>query len=193
MPVVAHCRHCFGDCGGGCLLPGGGGLCIHKPVPKRTLGEGWHCCGPGGSGAGSSGAPGWRAALTVLGRDLSQLSHELMGRHRTQAPILDTCWTMTCGYGLRRTGRTGGTDLRIRRLGVRVPPSAPSSGVNSPCGDLIPGRSKFSAVHQCEDTPTEVLAPVPGILRRTGCEFSAHLMSQFVMRIGIKPAADVEP
>jgi len=21
------------------LLPGGGGLCIHKPVPKRTLGE----------------------------------------------------------------------------------------------------------------------------------------------------------
>jgi hypothetical protein len=39
MPVVAHCRHCFGDCDGDCLLPGGGGLCIHKPVPKRTLGE----------------------------------------------------------------------------------------------------------------------------------------------------------
>jgi len=39
MPVVAHCRHCLGDCGGDCLLPGGGGLCIHKPVPKRTLGE----------------------------------------------------------------------------------------------------------------------------------------------------------
>ena len=39
MPVVAHCRHCFGDCGGGCLLPGGGDLCIHKPVPKRALGE----------------------------------------------------------------------------------------------------------------------------------------------------------
>ena len=39
MLVVAHCRHCFGDCGGGCLLPGGGGACIHKPVPKRTLGE----------------------------------------------------------------------------------------------------------------------------------------------------------
>ena len=39
MPAVAHCRHCFGDCPGDCLLPGGGGLCIHTPVPKRTLGE----------------------------------------------------------------------------------------------------------------------------------------------------------
>jgi hypothetical protein len=33
--------------------------------------------------------------------------------------------TLTCGYELRRTDRTHGTDLRIRRLGVRVPPSAP--------------------------------------------------------------------
>jgi hypothetical protein len=39
MPAVAHCRHCFGDCPGDCLLPGGGGLCIHKPFPKMTLGE----------------------------------------------------------------------------------------------------------------------------------------------------------
>ena len=39
MSVLAHCRHCYGDCGGGCLLPGGGGGCIHKPVPKRTVGE----------------------------------------------------------------------------------------------------------------------------------------------------------
>ena len=39
MPVVAHCRHCLGDCGGDCLLPGGRGLCIHKPVPKLTVGE----------------------------------------------------------------------------------------------------------------------------------------------------------
>jgi len=36
---MAHCRHCYGNCGGGCLLPGGLGLCIHKPVPKRTAGE----------------------------------------------------------------------------------------------------------------------------------------------------------
>jgi hypothetical protein len=32
--------------------------------------------------------------------------------------------TLTGGYGLRRTGRTLSIDLRIRRLGVRVPPNA---------------------------------------------------------------------
>jgi hypothetical protein len=37
--VVAHCRHCYGDCNGECLLPGGEGRCIHKPVPKRTVGQ----------------------------------------------------------------------------------------------------------------------------------------------------------
>jgi hypothetical protein len=31
-----HCRHCYGDCDGGCLLPGGEGLCIHSPVPHRS-------------------------------------------------------------------------------------------------------------------------------------------------------------
>ncbi len=36
---MAHCRHCYGNCDGGCLLPGGGDLCIHNPVPKRTAGE----------------------------------------------------------------------------------------------------------------------------------------------------------
>jgi hypothetical protein len=36
---MAHCRHCYGDCGGGCLLPGSEDRCIHKPVPKRTVGE----------------------------------------------------------------------------------------------------------------------------------------------------------
>jgi len=39
MPAAAHCRHCYGDCSGGCLLPGGEGRCIHKPVPKRPAGE----------------------------------------------------------------------------------------------------------------------------------------------------------
>ena len=28
---------------------------------------------------------------------------------------------------------------------------------------------------------------------RTGCEFSAHFIGQFVIRIGIEPAADAEP
>jgi hypothetical protein len=39
MPSAGHCRHCYGDCPGTCLLPGGGGLCIHKPVPKLTVGQ----------------------------------------------------------------------------------------------------------------------------------------------------------
>jgi hypothetical protein len=33
---VRHCRHCYGDCAGGCLLPGDMGLCIHKSVPQRS-------------------------------------------------------------------------------------------------------------------------------------------------------------
>jgi hypothetical protein len=39
MPYAGHCRHCYGDCPGTCLLPGGGGLCIHQPVPKLTVGQ----------------------------------------------------------------------------------------------------------------------------------------------------------
>jgi hypothetical protein len=49
------------------------------------------------------------------------------GTHRTQASVLDARWTLTCGYGYRGTGWTRCTDLRIRRLGVRVPPIAPTS------------------------------------------------------------------
>jgi hypothetical protein len=32
MPAARHCRHCYGDCPGTCLLPGTGGLCIHQPA-----------------------------------------------------------------------------------------------------------------------------------------------------------------
>jgi hypothetical protein len=39
MPAIRHCRHCLGDCGGDCLLPGDTGLCIHKPVRKLAFGE----------------------------------------------------------------------------------------------------------------------------------------------------------
>jgi hypothetical protein len=38
---------------------------------------------------------------------------------------VDAGQTLTCGYGFRSTGRTLRADLRIRRLGVRIPPSAP--------------------------------------------------------------------
>lgn len=37
MPPTSHCRHCLGDCAGECLLPGG--LCVHKPVPRRSARE----------------------------------------------------------------------------------------------------------------------------------------------------------
>jgi hypothetical protein len=30
MPAIHHCRHCYGDCPGDCLIPGGGGACIHR-------------------------------------------------------------------------------------------------------------------------------------------------------------------
>jgi hypothetical protein len=36
MPT-RHCRHCWGDCAGDCLLPGpagAAGLCIHQPNPS---------------------------------------------------------------------------------------------------------------------------------------------------------------
>ena len=58
--------------------------------------------------------PTWTAPLLGMGR-----------RRRTRVSSLDARRTLTCGYGLRRTGWTRRTDLRIRRLGVRVPPSAP--------------------------------------------------------------------
>jgi hypothetical protein len=58
---------------------------------------------------------------------LSQLFHGLAGPHRAQAHGLDIRRLVTCSFGLWSTGRTSRTGLRIRRLGVRVPPSAPPS------------------------------------------------------------------
>ncbi len=37
MTTVRHCKHCWGDCDGTCLLPGETGLCMHKPVPRLTF------------------------------------------------------------------------------------------------------------------------------------------------------------
>lgn len=39
MPTVRHCRHCWGNCDGECLLPGAAGaagLCIHNPNPRLS-------------------------------------------------------------------------------------------------------------------------------------------------------------
>lgn len=29
-PIRRHCRHCYGDCTGDCVLPGQDGYCIHR-------------------------------------------------------------------------------------------------------------------------------------------------------------------
>jgi hypothetical protein len=39
MEPVRHCRHCWGDCPGDCLLPGDQGLCIHRYSPRLTFRE----------------------------------------------------------------------------------------------------------------------------------------------------------
>jgi hypothetical protein len=78
-------------------------------------------------------------AVYPEGRPVSQPSHRLMGRRRTEMSAPHTWQTLACGYGLLWTGRTCPTGLRIRRLGVRVPPSAPlSSQLNALS---LPGRS----------------------------------------------------
>ena len=58
----------------------------------------------------SQSAGGWR----LTGRDLSHsFPTNWVGRHRIQASILDNRWTITCGYGLRCTGRALSIDPRI--------------------------------------------------------------------------------
>jgi hypothetical protein len=33
MAAYRHCKHCWGACDGGCLLPGDTGACIHSVGP----------------------------------------------------------------------------------------------------------------------------------------------------------------
>ena len=51
--------------------------------------------------------------LTPVTSGLSRLSHGLTGRCGTMASLPDPGRTLTCEYGLRRTGRTLSIDLRI--------------------------------------------------------------------------------
>ena len=79
--------------------------------------------------------------------ELSRLSHRLTGRPRARADGLDIQSTLTCGYRFCRTGRTRSIDLRIRRLGVRVPPSAPRSKAPLSRGwGLLPTRLLTAAL-----------------------------------------------
>src|SRR5262249_49029818 len=68
-----------------------------------------------------------------------------------RADGLDIQWTLACGYRFWRTDRTGGIDLRIRRLGVRVPPSAPRSTAN-------PGRTSSRCGSSCSGKVQQYLA-----------------------------------
>ena len=60
-------------------------------------------------------SPGFANRSASPPRPLTVVSQTGAGRHRTQMPVPDTCWTLTCGYGFGCTRRTLGTDLRNRR------------------------------------------------------------------------------
>lgn len=78
-------------------------------------------------------AAGWRPT----GTDLSRFLTNLVGRHRTQASMLDNRLIMTWEYGLQRTGQTlpliYGSDapapcgVGVTRLEVRTKPTLPET------------------------------------------------------------------
>src|SRR5262249_22617336 len=126
---------------------------------------------------------GWRAAWQALSfghprhtseAGLSRLSHRLTGRHRTRADGLDIQWTLACGYRFWRTDRTGGIDLRIRRLGDRVPPSAHRSTANpgrttSRCGSSCSGKVQQSLAVKLLSQPAKRFAG--GLVGNLGVDF----------------------
>ena len=90
-------------------LPGGRAD-VNRPGPART-GRGPSPARYGRSW-GSSGARHWP---WLARSDLSPFLTNWLDGTRPGAPASDTRWTLTCGYGFRRTGRTLSIDLRIRR------------------------------------------------------------------------------
>lgn len=108
----------------GCALPHGNRP--HRAGDRRDARRRRARSGRGDRLARRGPAGPWREGLAAVtmaaGRpgnarvNVSQISHRLTGQHRTRADRLDHCQTLSCGYGLQSTGRTGGTDLRIRRL-----------------------------------------------------------------------------
>jgi hypothetical protein len=70
---------------------------------------------------------------------LSQLSHGLAGRYRTRPECLDIQWTLTCGYGLCRTGRTHALIYGSRGRARRVPDQAVNHGSSRPLADRLIG------------------------------------------------------
>jgi len=93
-----------------------------------------------------------------------QISHNfltnLVRRDRTQTSMLHNRWTMTCEYGLQRTGRTLSIDLPIRRLGGSSPSErAQLNGHLAPrrryrCSGCVPPSSAYqwpSRGHRVKD------------------------------------------
>jgi len=97
--------------------------------------------------------------------------------------MLHNRWTMTCEYGLQRTGRTLSIDLPIRRLGVRVLPSAPSSTAISPLGGATGARGvcrpprrtngRVAAIASRTPTASHAIASQP-VTRRPPTRDSRH-------------------
>jgi len=66
------------------------------------------------------------------------LATELWRKGRTETNGQDRRPILNCPYGRGRRGKTGKARLRIRRLGVRIPPSAPGRSRSEACGPSRP-------------------------------------------------------
>jgi hypothetical protein len=72
---------------------------------------------------------------------------------------MDRAPDLSCPYRQRLTAWTSGTRLRIRRLGIRVPPSALSKPALSGAGDS--GRNRDGQELRCADLLRDWLAVSP--------------------------------
>src|ERR1700730_4518850 len=154
------------------------------------------------------------------GDQQAQISHDfltnLVGRHRTQVSMLGNRWTMTCEYGLQRTGRTLSIDLLLRRLGVRVSPSAPRSQALCPPGDgfscrfgshagshghtsapeqarLIDSAARLSSSSRCPYTSLVTAMLACPSTSETTCSSRAKEYEKFPGPSASRPTAEDEP
>src|SRR5579862_3931196 len=57
----------------------------------------------------------------------------------------------------------------------------------------MPPMMTGSAVHQREDAPAQVIAPVPDVAGGGAVKFRPQLARQLIARVGVQPPADVQP
>ena len=89
----------------GCHWGAAGARACPVLIRMRSVGQGQRSSSSRGGGKTGGSTPAY----------LSQLSHTLSGRRRTEEDSLDIRRILTCGYGFWRTGWTDGIDLRIKR------------------------------------------------------------------------------